>query len=103
MANFVGTFKRGMKIGKDVHMEFELRPMTTEDLLDAELEVPMGKPMNFNAALAALQLVRVGDFDGPFTINMVRKLDPVDFQILRESLGKVAALGEESSPNSQTD
>lgn len=94
MPNYIGQFKKGMKVGSETHMEFEVREMTTEDLLDAEMDAPASKPMNFSAALAARQLVRVGTFEGPFTLSMVRRLDPEDFHTLRESLNKVAELGE---------
>lgn len=103
MATLIKQFKKGMKVGKETHKEFELRQMTTDDLLDAENEVSSAKPLNFSAALASLQLVRVGTYNGPFTLKMVRALDPEDFNILRESLGEVAALGEESSPSKATD
>ncbi|WP_025918203.1 phage tail assembly protein [Herminiimonas sp. CN] len=102
MATFIGQFKKGMKVGKDVHMDFELREMTTEDMLDAELEVSSAKPMNFNAELAMRQLVRVGSYEGPFTVGMIRKLAPPDFHLLRTGLAEVAKLGEESSPSEAT-
>lgn len=103
MANFIGKFKKGMKVGKDVHKDFELREMTTADMLDAELEVSSAKPMNFSAMLASLQLVRVGTFDGPFTLGMVKSLHPDDFNALRDGLNEVAKLGEELSPSKVTD
>lgn len=103
MATFTGQFKKGMKVGKDVHMDFELREMTTEDMLDAELEVSSATPMNFNAELAMRQLVRVGNYEGPFTVNMVRKLAPVDFHLLRAGLVEVNKLGEGPSPSEGTD
>lgn len=103
MANYTGKFKKGMKVGKEVHMDFDLREMTTADMLDAELEVSAGKPMNFGAALASLQLVRVGTYDGPFTSKMVRSLAVEDFNILRAGLDKVSELGEESLPSKETD
>lgn len=103
MANFIGTFKKGMKVGSEVHKEFELREMTTADLLDAELQVSAAKPINFAAALGSLQLVRVGNYDGPFTLKMVRNLAPEDFEALREGLTEVAAMGEESLPSKVTD
>lgn len=95
MANYIGKFKKGMKIGKETHMDFELRQMTTEDMLDAEMEAPTSRPMNYNAALASLQLVRVGTYEGPFTLKMVRALHPLDYNELRDGLNKVAELGED--------
>jgi phage FluMu protein gp41 len=102
MPNFIGKFKRGMKVGKETHLEFELREMTTADMLDAEMEVSAGKPINFSAALASMQLVRVGSYDGPFTFKMVRGLHPDDFNLLRDALNEVALLGEGSLPSKAT-
>lgn len=104
MGTFIGQFKKGMKVGKETHKEFELREMTTEDLLTAELEIGLDKPMNFKAQLASLQLVRVGTYDGPFTVSMIKALNPVDFRILTDQgLNGVSALGEGSSPSNETD
>jgi phage FluMu protein gp41 len=103
MSTYTDKFKKGMKVGKDVHMDFELREMTTADMLDAEMEVSAGKPINFSAALASLQLVRVGTYEGPFTLKMVKSLHPDDFNALRAGLNEVAKLGEESSPSKKTD
>jgi phage FluMu protein gp41 len=101
---YIGKFKKGMKIGAEVHKDYELREMTTEDMLEAELEFSTATPMNYSAALAARQLLRVGSYEGPFTTKMIKKLlDPVDFNILtKEGLNGVAALGEDSSPSTQT-
>lgn len=103
MPNHIGQFKKGMKVGKESHMDFELREMATTDMLDAEMLVPAGKPLNFAAALASLQLVRVGSYDGPFTLKMVRALAPDDFNALREGLNEVAMLGEDPSPSKESD
>lgn len=101
-ATFTGDFKKGMSVGKEIHMDFELRQMTTEDMLDAEMEASTATPMNFNVALIIRQLVRVGTYEGPFVASMVRKLDPKDFNLLSDALQKVAKLGEDSSPTTAT-
>lgn len=75
-------------------MDFELRQMTTGDMLDAELEVSSVAQMNFKGQLALRQLVRIGDFEGPFTRKMLLSLKPVDFHTLLDGLSKVALLGE---------
>lgn len=95
MANYIGQFKKGMKVGKETHMDFELRQMTTADMLDAEMEAPTSKPLNYNAAMGSLLLVRVGTYEGPFTIGMIRALHPQDYNVLRDALFEVAKLGEE--------
>lgn len=104
MPTYTGKFKQGMKVGKDVHKDYELREMSTEDMLDAELEFSAATPMNFKAALAARQLVRVGTYEGPFTTKMVRSLHPADFnELTGNGLNEVAKLGEDSLPGEGTD
>jgi phage FluMu protein gp41 len=94
--NYIGTFpKKGMKVGSEAHKDFELRQMTTKDMLAAELEVSSAHPLNFSAQLATRQLVRVGTFTGPFVVSMVEGLDPVDFATLRNGLTEVSLLGED--------
>lgn len=88
-------FIKGMQIKDKTYMDFEVRQVTTEDILDAELDVSTSAPMNFQARLAAKQLIRVGDYTGPFTFKMVKSLDPKDFAALREALSEVQDLGEE--------
>jgi len=101
--NYTGQFKHGMQVGGQQRKDFELRQMTTEDMLDAELEIPAGAPLNFKAELASRQLVRVGDYTGKVTVKMVRKLHPTDFSILIAALQEVAKLGEDVSPDSKPD
>ena len=93
-----GTFKRGLKIGDTVHMDFELREYSTADLFAAENEVPADKPIQFQAALVARQLVRVGTYTGPFTLALITRLHPVDIGILRRAQGELEKLGEADSP-----
>lgn len=99
---YTGKFKHGMKVGKHTHMDFELRQMTTADMLDAELEVSTVAQMNFKLQLAMRQLVRVGTFHGPFSIKMIKTLEPVDFHTLTDGLSKVAKLGEAESQEEES-
>jgi phage FluMu protein gp41 len=103
MSTYIGKFKKGMKVGKDVHQEFEMREMTTIDMLEAEMLAPAHKVMNFSAALISMQLVRVGNYEGPFTLGMIKSLALDDFNALRDGLNEVAMLGEDLSPSTQTD
>lgn len=90
-----GPLKIGFAINGELHKDFELREATVDDLLDAENEADITKPLNFNAQLLVRQLVRVGTYTGPFSINMIRRLKPVDWRILRSAQGEVDALGED--------
>ena len=89
-----GTLKVGMSINGIVHTDFELREAMVDDLLDAENEADVTKPLNFNAQLMVRQLVKVGTFEGPFTVGMIRRLKPTDWRILRAAQSEVDDMGE---------
>jgi phage FluMu protein gp41 len=92
-----GPLKHGLTIKGVVHKEFTLREASVDDMLDAEMEVDVTKPLNFNAQMMIRQLVKVGSFEGPFTMNMVRQLKPADWRVLRQAQTEVDSLGEGES------
>jgi phage FluMu protein gp41 len=89
-----GTLKYGLKVGDTVHRDFALREATTDDLIAAEEEAGPEKQIAFNAALIAIQLVRIGTFEGPFTPSMIRALKASDFWKLRTAQVELEAAGE---------
>lgn len=95
--NIVGPLKVGMKIDGIVHKEFAMRPALVEDMLAAEDQTPVDKPLGFNAQLMTLQLVRVGTYTDPITIGMLGRLKPIDWRILRAAQNEADALGEDES------
>jgi phage FluMu protein gp41 len=91
----LGVLPKGMTIpGTNVAREFSLREYTVADLIDAETEASAMSPITFNAHLLVRQFVQVGDFKGPFTINMVRALKPADWRVLRAAQQELEELGE---------
>ena len=90
----IGELKHGLIIEGVTHKSFTLREAMVDDLLDAEMEADVTKPLNFSAQLMALQLVSIGSFTGPFTIGMIRRLKPADWRILRAAQAEVDRLGE---------
>jgi phage FluMu protein gp41 len=100
-----GEFKHGMTAGKPkkTHMDFVVREATTMDMLEAEMEASTATPLNFNTHMAARQLVRVGDYEGPFTFSMVAKLHRDDWAILRKAILEVNEKGEDEPAAEQTD
>lgn len=94
METVKGTLQHGMKIGEAVHKDFELREATTGDMFDAEREVAPDQPLGFSGAMLCRQLIRIGTFEGPFTLGMLRKLKPTDFAILRRAQLEAEKLGE---------
>ena len=94
-----GPLKVGMPIKGSLQKKFVMREAMVEDLLDAEDDADVSKPLAFNAQLMVRQLVRVGDSEGPFTIDQIRRLKPIDWRILRAAQGELDALGEAESPS----
>jgi phage FluMu protein gp41 len=92
-----GPLLVGLSINGVLHKDFELREALVDDLLDAENEADVSKPLNFNAQLLVRQLVKVGSFEGPFTVGMIRRLKPADWRILRAAQSEIDALGEDES------
>lgn len=90
----LGPLRHGFTIGGVLHKDFQMRSVVVDDLLDAELETDVTKPLNFSAALLARQLVKVGNFEGPFTVGMIRRLKPIDWRLLRAAQSEVDELGE---------
>jgi phage FluMu protein gp41 len=89
-----GSLKHGLKIGDDVHREFEMQESITGDFFAAENEVSPEKTLTFSAALIARQLVRVGSYTGPFTHGMLGTLRTADFNTLRQAQTELDVLGE---------
>ena len=98
----LGKLKHGLSINGVEHKDFDLREAAVDDLLDAEMEADVMKPLNFNAQLMVRQLVKVGSFEGPFTVGMIRRLKPVDWRILRAAQTGVDELGEGESASEET-
>lgn len=92
-----GSLAHGLSINGNLQRRFEMREATVDDLLDSELEADVSKPLNFNAQLLVRQLIKVGDFEGPFTVGMIRRLKPVDWRRLRAAQTEVDVLGEGES------
>lgn len=89
-----GSLKHGLSVSGVIHKDFELREALVDDILDAEIEVDVAKPLNFNAQMMVRQLIKVGTFDGPFTVGMIRRLKPLDWRILRAAQTEIDDRGE---------
>lgn len=89
-----GTLKKGLKIGEDVHRDFELQEANAGDLMDAEMNADITKPLNYSMALMAKQLARIGTFEGPFTPGLLRGLSQQDLRTLRDAQAELDLMGE---------
>jgi phage FluMu protein gp41 len=97
-----GLLKAGVTLDGVLHQTFVLREATVDDILDAENEADVMKPLNFAAQLLLRQLVSIGSFEGPFTLNMIRRMKPADWRVLRAAQTELDALGEDASPGGGT-
>jgi phage FluMu protein gp41 len=98
-AKATGLLKRGLKVGDQVHKEFELREGTTADYFAAEAGgADSSQQITFQAALVAQQLVRIGTFEGPFTVRMLGNLHPQDMQMLTNARARLEVEGEDEQP-----
>lgn len=80
------TLKFGLKVGENTYKTLTLRAATTGDILDAEDIAPIHKRQQYNAALILKTLESADDFKGPFSMGMLRKLEPCDFNALQEGM-----------------
>lgn len=114
MSRVTVTLLHGYKVGDDVLKDAVIRPYTTADLLDAEEEsekliaapMPGGgiehklvlSPALYGMNIFRRQVVSIGDVDGPFSINeLKKKLHRDDFALLQQ---KVDELDQASSAKS---
>ncbi|WP_292950160.1 MULTISPECIES: phage tail assembly protein [unclassified Neptuniibacter] len=86
-----GTLPHGFEFKKQMQKAFEMREVATAgELFDAEVEAGgVENQLAFNGALIARQLVRIGDCEGPFSLEQIRKMKPADYQALRVAQGKL--------------
>lgn len=91
-----GPLPGGFMAEGKLHDFFTMRSADVGDLLDAEMEADVTRPLGFNAALLLRQLVRVGTYEGPFTLNMIRRLKPKAWRQLRAAQSELDALGEDA-------
>lgn len=79
--------------GKEVR-EIEVRGSTMEDVCDAEREQSPMQPNAFNVQMACRQVVRAGEFTGPFVPAHFKGLRPAQFGVIAEAMREADALGE---------
>jgi len=90
MATVTITLRDGLKVGETLHHEAELRETTAGDVLDVGaaserlVQAPdqtwhlVSSPAQVAVEVLCRRLVRVGEFNGPFTPGILRKLSARD-------------------------
>lgn len=83
-------------VGGKQATDVEVRPALLDDLIEAEKEAhPGANPTAFNVALACRQIVRAGEYTGPFTIGLFKKMKPRTWYAIRQAMEEADALGED--------
>ncbi len=91
--NVCGSLEHGLKVGEDLLKDFEVRPSNTGDMFDAEDLADASKPLAYRGALICVQMVRLGDIEGPLDFDLVRELDRNDFEMLTDAIIEADNLG----------
>ncbi len=89
-----GSLKYGLRVGEEVHKDFVMREAFAGDMFAAESDATVDRPMSFRAAVIARMLVRVGTFEGPFSLAMLGKLKQADMNLLVQAHTELDKVGE---------
>jgi phage FluMu protein gp41 len=94
MSKTTGTLNHGLKIGDAVHKEFEFKPaVTAADYFAAEDTVGNSTSLRFSAELVCRQLVRIGDYTGPFSHTLLGTMHPMDVKRMIDARDKLEVEG----------
>jgi phage FluMu protein gp41 len=95
MNTLIKPLKKPWKVGGKVANEIEVRPSTMQDVCEAEQHASAYQPNSFNVQLACLQLVRAGEFTGPFVASHFSSMRPAQFGEIAAALQEADKLGED--------
>lgn len=91
----IKTLKKPWKIGGQTATEIEVRPSTIGDVCDAEKEVSSFQVNAFTVEMACRQIVRAGQFTGPFVKSHFTGMRSTQLAEIKAALQEADALGEE--------
>lgn len=83
------------KVGGQEAKEIEVRGSSMNDVLEAETQASPMQPNAFNVQMACLQVVRAGNFTGPFVAAHFKTLKPRQFGLIADAMREADALGED--------
>jgi phage FluMu protein gp41 len=93
--NLIKPLKKPWTVGGKAAKEIEVRPSTMKDVIEAEQHAAPYQPNAFNVQMACLQIVRAGDFTGPFVPSHFTTMSPARFGEIATALAEADRLGEE--------
>lgn len=91
----IKPLKKTWKVGGKEAAEIEVRPSTMEDVCLAEQSASTFQPNSFNVQMACLQIVRAGEFTGPFVASHFKAMRPAQFGEIASALAEADRLGED--------
>lgn len=91
----IQQLKKTWHIGGQQASEIEVRPATMKDVCAAEQQASAFQPNSFNVQMACLQLVRAGNFTGPFVASHFTGMRPAQFAEITAALQEADRLGED--------
>ena len=91
----IKTLKKPWRVGGMEATDIEVRPATMKDVCAAERESTAYAPNAFNIQMACLQIVRAGEFTGPFVASHFTSMRPAQFQEIASALQEADRLGED--------
>lgn len=65
------------------------------DMMDAEQDSTVANPISYRTALLCRVIDKADDFEGPFTMGMLRSISPTDYNLLATELAGFDAEGED--------
>ncbi|ORF03605.1 hypothetical protein BGI05_05165 [Snodgrassella alvi] len=101
MRSILVELKHGFSIGDQTYKTLTLRQPRVADLIQAEQDISSkGGDIAFRAALIAICIERVADWDGVVTTKMISDLALTDYSILLEAF---TGLDEEETQETKKD
>lgn len=91
----IKPLKKPWTVGGKSASEIEVRPATMKDVCEAEQSASAFQPNSFNVQMACLQVVRAGEFTGPFVASHFTALRPAQFGEIAAALQEADRLGED--------
>lgn len=93
--NLIKPLKKPWTIGGKVANEIEVRPSTMKDVCESENQTGPYVANAFNIQMACRQIVRAGEFTGPFVASHFMSMSPTRFGEIATALQEADRLGED--------
>lgn len=100
MAEVTVELEKGLVVGEKTHTTAVIRELTAGDIFDAQAEAErvvhteegpqlVASPSAVGIHTLRRQIAKIGDVEGPLSLGEMRKLHPVDLELLQEECEKL--------------